>query len=456
MQACISWSYDLLTGYEQAMLRRTAVFAGGWTLEAAQAILDPEMLNSDSKPQEGYVQNAQPALQTPRSSFEVPLVLESTAQLVEKSLVSVSHRGEVLRYGLLEMIRQFACERLEESGEAEAVRGAHAHYFLEMVEGNRHLLRGPEQAILLEKWEKEHDNLREALTWAQTHEPITALRLAVGLWPFWYARGHLHEGYNRLVGALRQAGDAPLPMRAQALNAAGTLLFELGALAEAEQMLEQGLALKRQIGAPAGIGASLVNLGSLAMGREQHERAHSLYSEALDLYTQLEDRGSIAVCLASLGNVARVQQRPVEAMKIYERSIEMCREIGDIEQLAGVLLNYGTAATDMDDLEQGGSYCRQALRFFADLGDRGGVAQCLEELARVSYKQGQFEAATRMLSTAHTLRQEIAMPIESKGRAEHTKLLSGLRTALGDAAFGEAWTTVEALTLDEIAETVQV
>jgi tetratricopeptide (TPR) repeat protein len=262
-------------------------------------------------------------MQVPESSFEVAPVLEGMAQLIEKSLVSVSHRGEVVRYGLLEMIRRFAWERLEESGEAEMVRGDHAHYFLDMVEGSRHLLRGPEQAMCLERWEQEHDNLREALAWAQGHEPVMALRLAVALWPFWFARGHLHEGYNRLVSALRQAEEAPLQLRAQALNAAGTLIREQGNLEEGEEMLEQSLTLKRQIGAPAGIGASLVNLGSLAMGREQYERAQSLYSEALDLYIQLEDRGSIAVCLASLGNVARAQQRPVEAMEIYERSIEM-------------------------------------------------------------------------------------------------------------------------------------
>jgi hypothetical protein len=118
-------------------------------------------------------------------------------------------------------------------------------------------------------------------------------------------------------------------------------------------------------------------------------------------------------------------------------------------------LNYGTAATDVDDLEQASGYCREALRLFADLGDRGGVAQCLEELASVCFKQGQSKVATRMLSTAHTLRQEIAMPIESKGRAEYAKLLSGLRSALGEEAFTEAWTMVEALTLDEIAKSVE-
>jgi len=255
--------------------------------------------------------------------------------------------------------------------------------------------------------------------------------------------------------ALGRAEDAPLPMRAQALNAAGTLLREQGDLAQAEEMLERSLALKRQIGAPAGIGASLVNLGSLTMGREQYERAQSLYSEALDLYTGLEDRGSIAVCLASLGNVARAQQRPVEAMELYECSLEMCQEIGDIEQLASVLLNYGAAANDVGDLQQADRYCGQALRLFADLGDRGGVAQCLEEMARVSFRQGQCRAATRMLSTAHTLRQEISMPVESQGGAQYATLLSDLKASLGDAAFTEAWTTVEALTLDEIAKSVQ-
>src|SRR5439155_16348727 len=125
-------------------------------------------------------------------------------------------------------IRLFAWERLMESGEAGEAREAHARYYLDMVESTRQLLRGPEQALYLQRWEQEHDNLRAALAWGLETDPAFALRLAVGLWPFWYARAHLSEGRKWLAVALEAAHDAPLALRAQALNAAWAVSREQG------------------------------------------------------------------------------------------------------------------------------------------------------------------------------------------------------------------------------------
>jgi predicted ATPase/DNA-binding SARP family transcriptional activator len=221
LRATIDWSYDLLTEAERALLRRTSVFAGGWTLGAAEGVcggegaLDAQRLTLDSEP-----------LSVERRATSVD-VLDLLTSLVEKSLVLYEERGSEARYRLLETVRQYSRDRLLEAGEAEAVQGRHRDWFLALAEEAFSELWGREAGAWLERLETEHDNFRGALEWSGKHEPEGALRMAGALWRFWLVRGYLGEGRERLEAALREAeGRAELRRsgaRARALVGAGGL-----------------------------------------------------------------------------------------------------------------------------------------------------------------------------------------------------------------------------------------
>jgi tetratricopeptide (TPR) repeat protein len=277
----------------------------------------------------------------------------------------------------------------------------------------------------------------------------------MGLWPFWYARGHLSEGRRWLAAALQAAHDPPLPLRAQALNAAGSLAREQGDLDQAEQLLEQSLTLKRQIGVPAGIAASLVNLGTVAMNRMQFDKASAMFNEALGIYTELNDRSSAAVCLGNLANLARDQGRYEEASDLYLRCIEIFEECNDTEQLAAALLNISIATTATGRLEAAEGYCRRAAALFAELGDRGGLAPCLEELGHIAVEQGRDSHAAQLLGAAGSLRREIEMPHKQRERGKYESMLSSIKRSLGEAAFEKSWQAGSALSLEEMVVLVE-
>ena len=278
LRAALDWSYDLLTPPEQALFRRLAVFAGGWSLPAAEAVC----AGSDLQP---------------------GAVFDLVARLVDQSLVLAEekeHCGE-LRYRLLETIREYALDRLDQQGETSDIQHQHATYFLAMAEQASTRLHGPEQVPWLDWLEREHDNLRAALAWclADAARAEMGLRLAVALWEFWWIRGYMDEGQACLQKTLDRGLEAEPRLRAQALNGLGVLAWMRGDYGGSVAFLQESLRLWRETGDQAGQGWVLCQL---SWAESDHDRAMAILDEALDRASNGGDAGSRATC-ASCGEV---------------------------------------------------------------------------------------------------------------------------------------------------------
>ena len=267
LRSAIDWSYELLEPDEQAMFARLAVFVGGCTLEAVEAVCHPGV----DRPLE---------------------VLDGLALLVDRSLLrQVEGTEGEPRFGMLETIREYAAERFEESGDAETWRQRHAGYYLALAEQAAPELLGPQQGTWLERLEREHDNLRAALGWALEHGGATlGLRLAVALGHFWAVRGHLSEGQAWLERALSRWSEAPAPARAGALSAAGHLAYIKGEYERAATLHEESLSVQRALGDQRGVALSLHNLGRVAHYSGDFERAAALYDESLAIRASIGGR----------------------------------------------------------------------------------------------------------------------------------------------------------------------
>jgi len=357
LRAALDWSWELLTTEERALLARLAVFAGGWGLEAAEVVCAGE----------GVAPWA---------------VLDGLDALVGKSLVQVDETGEEAgRYRLLETVRQYAAERLEELDQAAAARDRHLAWCLALAEQAEPELRGPEQGVWLRRLETEHDNLRAALGWARERRAGEEdLRLAAALWRFWEMRAYFGEGLGRLEEALvRGAGSAP-GVRAMALNGAGMLASRRGDFARAKALHEEALALRRALGDTPGLAASLNNLGNIAYYQGDWTRTVALYEESLALYRELRHTVGIATGLNNLAVLAADMGNIERAMTLHEEGLAMCHERGDTWGIALALGNLGELAERQGDYARALAMHEESLALYRQLGDTNGIAWSLGNL----------------------------------------------------------------------------
>jgi tetratricopeptide (TPR) repeat protein len=281
LRGAIAWSYDLLDAAERSLFRRLSAFVGGWTLAAAETVCD--------------------------AAGELGLdVVEGVAALVDRSLLRREDRtADEPRFGMLETIREYGLEQLEACGEAAEIRRRHAAHYLALAEAAEPELTGPRQAAWLDRLEAEHDNLRAALRWAvEQGEAELGLRLGGALWRFWYVRGYLTEGRERLAELLAAAGaPGQTAARARALRGLGIVAEAQGDYAVARRHYEEALALMRELGDRRGIALSLNNLGDVARDRGDYAAARALHEESLAIGRELGDR-AIAWILESFAMLA--------------------------------------------------------------------------------------------------------------------------------------------------------
>ena len=305
LRGTMDWSYDLLSEREQLLFARLSVFAGGWTFEAVELV--------------GV-----------RDGIEEEDVLDLLLRLVDKSLVMAEAAEEGgVRYRMLEPVRQYALDKLEESDEAEEARRRHAEFFLGIAEETETEMRGPEQAPWLDRLEAEHDNLRGALSWAlERGGPELGLHLAEAFWWFWEARGYFDEGRRWLEQALAK-GSRASSARAKALDGVGRLALELGDVDRAVAAAEEGLKLRAQLELEASVAASLLRLLGITAGiRGDYERATELARESLALGRETEDNLTVVWSLIHLGKVSSDQGDHERATQFYEEGLALCRESG--------------------------------------------------------------------------------------------------------------------------------
>src|SRR6266508_618010 len=282
----IAWSYDLLDASEQSLFSRLSVFAGGCTLESAVAVGDAS--------------------------------LDEIATLIDGSLIERRPGADgALRFQMLETIGEYALERLEAGDEADAVRRRHAEHCLKHAEADP----VPNQAAWLAGLDAERDNLRAALDWCRdAGEAGLGLRLAAALWEFWWVRGYLGEGRQRLEDALEQGRRQQPELRARALHAAASLATRQGDYDRAAKLSEQSLALWKKLGNPAGMASSLLSLGTVASEHGDHERAMSLSERAAELYSETDDRRGHALAVSNLGSIALERGEYAQAAALSEQA----------------------------------------------------------------------------------------------------------------------------------------
>ena len=390
LRALIDWSYDLLNEQERRLLCRLSVFMGGWSLEAAEAVGIGE-------------------------DIETWEVIDLLTGLVDKSLVVTESQGAHTRYRFLETIRQYAHDRLLESGEKETVQNRHAGYFLQLAEAAAPNLDGPEQVVWLDRLEAEHDNLRAALEWYKAEEDGTevGLRLAGSLSLFWTVRGHLSEGRTYLEEALRRKEAAvPTWVRARALHGAGSLAWSQCDYQAARTLFEQSLSINRELGNRAWEARNLNSLGNVADNQGDYQAATALFQESLAIYRELGDKRGLAAPLNNLGLVAQSQGDYQAARTLFEQALTINRELGKRAWEARNLNNLGVIAQEQDDYATATALFQESLTIYRELGDKLNIAGSLHNLGAVALglvaqNQGDYQAARTLFEQSLSINREL-------------------------------------------------
>ena len=405
LRAAIAWSHDLLAPPEQALFRHLAVFAGGWTLEAAETI----------------------AAAVPHPAVSV---LEGLEHLSDNSLIQQQEdrqrtRSYDPRFTMLQTIREFGLEQLAASGEEPATRAAHAALFLRLAIEAEPRLIGREAIAWLDRLESEHDNLRAALAWFRHQQDAeNAVRLAGALWRFWWLRGRLSEGRTELEAALAIASSgAPSAARAAALDGAGVLAETQGDFSRAEAQHEEALALSRELQDAAGTARALGNLGVVAFDRGRHDRAVALLEESLALAREANDPHMIATALNDLGRVAYDRADLVQAETFFQESLARRRGLGSGPEIARALHNLGAVALDQGDSAEAHTWFAESLELYREAGDTWGAAGAMSGLAQALLDKGDVAEATRLLEESLALFQEVS---DARGIAVTLRTLANL------------------------------
>lgn len=379
--ATLEWSYELLTGSERRLLQRLSVFAGSFTLEAAEAVGGEA------------------------AAFDI---LDRLTGLIDKSWLEKEAGGGEARYRLLETTREYARAKLAAADDAARVRRWHQDWYLQLAERAAFEFEAPDQGFWLKRLDAEHDDLRAALDWALENAPERALRLAGALAPFWEGRGYLEEGRRRLAAVLERAGAwRRSPMGAAALDGAGVLAFRQGEYAEARALFEESLAIRRQLGDQRGTARSLGRLGRLAYDQGDGLAACCLLEEGLEINRQLGDRAGLPAALADLAHVAYYQGKLDAAHALYDESLAVARELGDRAHIAKALVGLGRNAGRRGENTVARSLCEEGLAIRQALGDRCGIADTLATLGDLAVANGEYAAGRAHLEEALAIAREL-------------------------------------------------
>lgn len=475
LRGAIDWSYNLLDEPERAVLQRLSVFAGGWSLEAAEVVCADEPLAPHS-PTPSPSGRGEEQTAPPIDTFEV---LDLVAELADKSLIVVRGAEAELRYGMLGTIRQYAAERLVESGEASAIRVRHRDWYLALAERGSSEIQGPDQAVWLERLEMEHDNLRAAIDWSLGDDVEAGLRIAVALSRFWDIRSHAAEGWQRLERAVAAATEASAVLRANGLTHAGLLAQRSGELGRAVQWGSEAVALYRETSDSDGLSMALNNLALAERRLGNQDRAAALLDESLELRRSSGKRRSLAIALGNVGLAARDRGDYKQALDRYSQALDLFRSLTDKERVAWMLNNLAGVMVELREYERALSYCeeafaisealhdehrlawllriegmvargqghlplaltklRESLDRFRALNDREGIAYCLRELAATATTCRKPAEAVRLLASETALRESAGFVLTPVLGDHREGYIAEARAALGEAAFNRAW-----------------
>jgi non-specific serine/threonine protein kinase len=466
LRATLDWSYSLLRPCEQLLFNRLSVFAGGWSLEAAETVCAGARIAQST-------------------------ILDLLAQLINQSLVLAGHGdGVVLRYRLLETLREYGTERLAGSGAAEAVLEKHASFFLTLAERNEPELFGSGAIAAQATLEREHDNIRGALRWFVAHgDAERAQRLAGSVARFWFYRGYFAEGGAWLAQVLALPQPGATAGRAKSLYGAGTINMMRGDYSAAETALRKALRLWRELGNAAEEGFALYVLGLVAGHRGDRAEGYCLFEEGVAVSRAAACRPAEANNLAGLADMAREQGQFTDALargedalkcssaagwmrgivhslwalgdinyqmgdydtatNLLEASLATSREMGAQYLVASTLARLGVLSIERLDLSEAHALLVESLSLCRDIGDRQGIARGLEGFAQLACVEEQPETALRLMGAAATLRTAIGAHLSRMEAAQLERRVAPARETAGESASDAAWAAGHALSLQQ-------
>ena len=379
LQAAIEWSHDLLSKTEQTCFRRLAVFSGGCTLEAAEAVC-------------------------PDGSLSAAEIFETVTALVDRSLLTAEERCGSMRYGMLESIHQFARTQLERAGESAELSRRHLEWLLGYA--RQADLEGPDQGAWLDLLETDLENFRIGLEDGSAAEP--RLELAGLLAPFWMVRGHTGLGRRWLEGALAAAGPGASPrLRAAALDGLGQLAAVQADYEAQRSSQQESLAIWRALGDDARVASCLGDLGSAAHIRGEYAEARAMYAEALELANSAQDSRLMARCLSGLGRLALHQGDLVKATDYYTDSMAYFSRIGDLRRATLILGNLGVVALNRGEYDVARTRFEEHLGNARKIGDRKLIGGALTNLGSVVYNCGDLDTAADLHAEALALAEQV-------------------------------------------------
>lgn len=421
LQATVDWSYALLSEPEKTALRQLSVFAGGWTIEAAEILTLADGVRT-------------------QSAFDV------LASLVDKSLsIAELHRG-AMRHRLLETIRQYAYQRLEEAGDAELARNRHLSYFLRLAEEIEPKLQDRRARAAMDQLEAEIDNLRTALEWALQTRPDTALRLSAALGWFWWGRDYHTEGRRWLKRSLA-ASTEPTPARMKALYVSGWIAHHQRDLAEARNLLNESLAIAHQCRDNRSVAWVLHCLGRVAYFEGDSGAARSMGEQSLAVAEQIGDPPLVAWAHHLLGLAAYIGADYARARLHYNRSLAIRHELGFEEGICILTILLGLVAVREGDLAEARVLCQEGLSILRGLLGPWGVAMPLAALSHIAARLGAPVQAVRFGAAATYLGESYQTPLIPLVEPLLADGLELARQALGAEKYLYAWAAGQALSL---------
>ena len=467
MSAAVQWSYELLSEDEKCLFRRLSVFAGGFTLETAESVTEGEKGRSgEAKIDSGASKNLGISDENGKNGEENPVapnispspllpvslsVLDGITSLVDKSLlVSKEQSDGEARFRMLEVVREYALEFLETSGEAETARRRHAEYFLALGEEAEPHLQGAESIAWLDRLEAEHDNLRAALRWVLEHDAGKAAALAAAIRNFWILHCHFTEGRESLKAALERGSlDAPSAVRFKLLNVLGLLARMQGDYSAARKLYEGSLVEGKTANDLRQIAISVRGSGAVAYHQGDLTSARKFIEEGLAISRQLDDRSGIAFSLNMLGDLARAEGDNAAARPLYDEPLAIFKQLNNKQAISANLNNLGAVAFAAGDFAAARSHFAEGLATAQEIGQKSIASYSLDGFAALAVVRGEQELASQLAGAADRLREQIGYEIEPAERRFRDAYLSELQAKMDEAAFARAYEQGRKLKLEE-------
>jgi predicted ATPase len=420
LRATLDWSYQLLDPPARQLFAKASVFATGFTLESASAVC------SDDEP-------------------DVELV-DRLGALVDHSLLRGIGDG---RFSMLEIVREYGRERLDERPDAEQIRHRHAEHFLALAEQGHHELAGQGQSGWLDRLELDHDNFREALAWSLQAHPDLALRLAAALRRFWMIHVHLVDGLRWLEGALDANPRQTTVPYVQALIGAFDLAKWQGAYVRAAGFADEAFVLARELGDRATLTDAVRVGASNARLRGDIRFARALYEESAELARETGDQNQLSIALVGLGDLALYEHDYERTLALCKQSAALSEESGDLRKLGVSLFNLAFASLQLGRHDHALAYAKRAIEPSHAIGDRINVAYCLLAAGAVYASRGEPERAARQLAHAAKLREQAGGALEPAERELHDEVLGSIQARLDKSALARCWAHGQKMSFEE-------